>query len=236
MSKWSVQIAGDTFDLEDLMEWFNSPVLNVIRRGDEFYVHSTLFDTAKDSGKVRDLANDLAEEMIGVARLFRPDFGPVKLGAVQREHVSGARDIYLSVSESITVRTKIRGKLTVTGDRRDPGVPKPALWLNVALTDEKVSHALRLWGRRKQDWVNLYRILEIIESDVGGLIYQENWVSKTNITRFTRTANSPEVLGDAARHAKKRDPPPRKPMRIHEAEDLMRGLLQRWVDSKKAPQ
>jgi len=52
------------------------------------------------------------------------------------------------------------------------------------------------------DSVIKYKILEIIELDVGGSIYQEGWTNKSEATRFTQTANSAEALGDAARHAK----------------------------------
>jgi hypothetical protein len=233
MSKWFVQIAGDKFDLEDLPNWFNSSGLTVVQEADGYYMHSSHFDLAKDSNEVRDLAEKLAEKMLGAARLFRPDFQPVKLGAVVKENEAGGKDIHISVSDSIIGRNKGRASITFNGVEQKPSTPKPALWLNVAQNYEKVAHALRIWGKGPHDWINLYKILEIIESDVGGKIYQERWISKPEVTRFTQTANSAEALGDAARHAKKRIPPPPKPMTIQEAQHLIRELLKKWTESKK---
>jgi len=85
------------------------------------------------------------------------------------------------------------------------------------------------------DSVIKYKILEIIELDVGGSIYQEGWTNKSEATRFTQTANSAEALGDAARHAKKHVAAQPKPMAIQEAQRFIRLLLEKWIDSKLIP-
>lgn len=233
MSTWSVQISGDNFDLEDLPEWFKSPELKVVKESDGYYLHSNHFDSAKDANEVRILAEKLTENMVGAAKLLRPDFQPVKLGSVDRENDSGGKNIHIFVSDTINVRSKVRARLSVNGGVQKPSIPKPTTWLSIAYNEEKVEHALRIWGKEPHDWINLYKILEIIESDVGGNIYLEGWTNKSEIRRFTQTANSFEILGDEARHAKENVPAPAKPMTIQEAQQLFRELLQNWIESKR---
>src|SRR5204863_350395 len=57
-------------------------------------------------------------------------------------------------------------------------------WFSLASKDEKVAKALRLWGTGVFDWVNLYRVYEIIETDVGERIQLDGWASKTLMSRF----------------------------------------------------
>ena len=110
----------------------------------------------------------------------------------------------------------------------------PAAWLKLALGDSKVAQALRLWGAGPPSWVNLYRVLEVIESDVGGKIYEAGWAPKKEVTRFTHTPNRAETLGDQARHGKERTSPPRNPMSLADARSLLTRLLDRWLCEKGA--
>jgi hypothetical protein len=232
MSNWSVQITGDKFDLEELPGWFNTPELMMVKESDGIYIHSSHFDSSKDSNEVRSLAEELIEKINGVSKLYRSDFQPLKIGAVVREKEDGSKDIHLSVSDSVIITCKTRVKLSGNGDEHEPSVPKPITWLNVAQKFEEVSHALRIWEKGPLDWINLYKIFEIVESDVGGKIYQQEWITKADANRFSQTANSAEALGDEARHAKQHVPAPPIPMTLQEAQHNIKELLIKWIESK----
>lgn len=233
MPNWSVQLVGNKFDLEDLSQWFTTPDLQVVKELDGFYLRSNRFETIEEAEQVKVLAQEMLQRLVGAAKLFRPNFMSVGLGAIIRQEDDGQRYCYVFLSSSIVVRSKTSSvKLTVNGGKETPQVPLPAVWAAVAKDDEKVLQALRLWANNPDSWDNLYKILEVIESDVGGAIYRNAWVSKKEVNRFTQTANSPEALGDEARHAKKRVSPPPKPMTIQEAKQLMKTLLEKWIASK----
>ena len=137
------------------------------------------------------------------------------------------------MSSSIVLRSKTSSvRLSVNGVEEEPQVPRPAVWAAIAKDDDKVRQALRFWVNAHDNWGNLYKILEIIESDVGSSIYSNGWVSKAEVGRFTQTANSADALGDEARHAKKHVAPPSTPMTIKEARHLIKVLLQKWIESK----
>jgi hypothetical protein len=233
MPNWSVQLTGDKFDLEDLPKWFTTPDLQVVEELDGYYLRSDLFEAIEEAEEVRTVAQEILERLVGAAKLFRPNFLSIELGAVIRQEDDGRRRRHVSLSSNIVARSKVSSvKLTVNGSEETLQVPRPAVWAAVAKDDEKVRQALRFWSDGPENWAYLYKVLEVIESDVGGVIYRNAWVSKTEVKRFTQTANSAEALGDDARHAKKHVPPPPKPMTIKEAKQLMKALLEKWIASK----
>ena len=64
------------------------------------------------------------------------------------------------------------------------------------------ANVLRIVSRGPLDWVNLYRILEIIAANVGGLgaVASNGWATEQSLKLFTPTANSPDAVGLSARH------------------------------------
>ena len=80
----------------------------------------------------------------------------------------------------------------------------------------------------------LYKIYEIIADDIGGVeIIQDNgWASRNKIEGFTRTANSPDAIGDKARHGVQKNAPPKNPMSLGEAKALIHHLVKCWLNSK----
>jgi hypothetical protein len=79
-------------------------------------------------------------------------------------------------------------------------------------------------------------VLDIIREDVGDLrsIESRSGVATREISRFTQTANSYQALGSAARHAILRNAPPKSPMPLSEATELIRRLLRFWLADKLA--
>jgi hypothetical protein len=233
MPNWSIQLSGDKFDLEDFPKWFPTPDLQVVERPDGYYLKSELFEAIEDADQVRASAQELLERLVGAAKVYSPSLGPVGLSAVVRQEEDGRRHAYVYLSGAIKTRSKTSAaQLTVNGKEEISQVPRIALWAPIAKDDEKVRQALRLWVKGSENWAELYKVLEIILSEVGGAIYSNGWVPSKEVKRFKHTADSAEALGDQARHAKKDRLPPRKPMTIQEAKRLIKGLLERWIDSK----
>jgi hypothetical protein len=104
-------------------------------------------------------------------------------------------------------------------------------WLALAASNSAVADVMRILASGVLDWVNLYRILEQIENDVGGLdaIYKNKLASKKSIKCFKRTANSFDVLGLEARHGPKNQQPPANPMMIAEARSLITSMIHAWL-------
>src|SRR5699024_4338714 len=107
-------------------------------------------------------------------------------------------------------------------------------WVELGINDEAVAKVLRLLTN-SLDWVGLYRIYEVIESDIGGLdaLVSTGWATKARVKLFKHTSNSPGAIGDDARHGKESSQPPSQPMHLHEARNLVESLINPWLKSKQ---
>ena len=85
-----------------------------------------------------------------------------------------------------------------------------------------------------KNWTGLYKLYEIIRSDVGGktALSQKRWVDEADLIRFTRTADHPSASGRDARHAASNNEPPKVPMSLEEAKRLIRQVGQSWIEHK----
>lgn len=107
--------------------------------------------------------------------------------------------------------------------------------INLIFQDPNVEKVIRIHGL-PDSWDTLYKIFELIEGDVGRLIMDLKWMSKTQKKRFTQTAQSPQVIGDEARHGRQKEQPPKKPMPLQEAIDLITLTTHEWINYKLSRQ
>ena len=183
-----------------------------------------------------DRAIEIVNVLNGIAKLEVENWENIRVAGVAREEPNGTRTQIL-FAESIRSRSRMGGNLTIT--RADGGVETTTdnileAFADLASRDINVSRALRLFGSRTPTWVSLYKVYEIIETEVdsGGLA-NRSWASKNRIRSFKQTANSVSAAGDEARHGSEPNEPPRSPMSLAEAESLISGLLKNWLRSKQ---
>ncbi len=129
----------------------------------------------------------------------------MNLDGVAHVNDKGGIDQYV-FPESISTKWKAQSRVVVrTVDANNNLVPDVPTFLEthtkMALTDQAVRRALRMWRVFARDWVNLYKILEVVQSDVGGKITKNGWATSLEIERFKHTANSYLAIGDESRHA-----------------------------------
>jgi len=104
------------------------------------------------------------------------------------------------------------------------------------LADESlhVAKALRLQCQ-DMDWVNLYRLLEVVCEDVGGdgQIEENDWAKKDDIAKFTGSANNSSVIGDEARHGQiDGSGQPSEIMTLREARPFIKSIVFQWLEAK----
>jgi hypothetical protein len=237
--KWEVQISGDAQDLKELSKSLINDELKIIERDGQFFLESTRFESTMTHQDVHFRASEILTILSGATRLALGGRTPLRIGNIAKVKEDGTRDIFLSVSNTIHITgvttVKIQGsngtvKIVNPADR----VPS---WVNLGLTDAKVSKALRLLGTEENNWVNLYRLYEVIEDDIGGMdeIADRGWATKASIRRFKHTANSPTAVGDESRHGRESTTPPPNPMELGEARALVEVILHNWLHSKLHP-
>jgi hypothetical protein len=103
--------------------------------------------------------------------------------------------------------------------------------IRLLFQDSKVEKVVRLYGSTIS-YDTLYKAFEVIRGDVGSLIEDLKWMSKAQQRRLTQTAQSPQVIGDKAHHGHQKQEPPKKPMPLKQASDLMTQLTHRWIEYK----
>jgi hypothetical protein len=216
---------------------FNDPDMSISDTNGQFVLRSTQFEPLQTADAVRNKAQEIATAVSGTARLLLGTSQAIAVGAVFMVREDGRRNIFVSLSPA-TVR--LRGALASLVVKRADGTvethyptePGPG-WVQVALQQEVVARALRLRNTGILEWVDLYRLYEVIESDVPARAIQaKGWVTSGQIERFKRTANSQKAIGDKARHGKDPYEPPQNPMSLSEARGLIDSVLKAWLGEK----
>jgi len=234
--RWEVDIAGDPADLQMLSEAMRGDDTLICERDGAFVLRSTQFDSFQDANDVRAHAQEIVTSLSGYSRLVLGAHKPIKVGSVVMVRDDGTKNVFVQLEPAI-IRARVLASLSVT--RADGTVehhgPADSVkdWLEAAGQDPAVAKALRLRNADSLSWVELYRIYEVVEGDVGrSNILASGWVKDPEIRRFKHTANSVGACGDQARHGKESTQPPKNPMSLSQAKALMDVLLKAWITSK----
>ena len=235
---WMVYLAGDTSGLSALAQSLTGTDINVSHDGQDYILTSDRFTPADDAAVVRQKAEDMVALLNGGSRLALDATQSIRVGAVYRRRDDGLRDIFV-FPEPLVIQFRVISptvKVTHTDGTVEEFHPADPvkLWVALALSNDAVANVFRLLSSGTLDWVNLYRIFEIIAADVGGLdaIASDGWGTKASMKLFKHTANSPSALGLDARHGAETTQPPPQPMLISEARTLINSLIHAWLRAK----
>jgi hypothetical protein len=228
MGEWSAMLKGESFDLQGLTQQFRSPELRVTCESDGWFLHAAEFTDAKDANEVRDLSLELIKRLNGVAKLFHPNFRAVAFGGSIDFHDGEQRHVYLfpTLDEG-----RSRDSASLATDGKTVALTISETRMAMCAMNDRVARALRLFGY-EHTWDNLYKVYEVIEEEIGGEAIRNNWPNGHRLRSFTSTANNWQAVGDAARHGHKKLDPPKNPMPLTEAANLIREWLGFWLKLK----
>ena len=232
---FKARLSGHDFDMQTLTRLFpteGDPA--VAKDGDGYFLASKELDQKgrEDESSLARISTRIITEMNGIARALESSFRPVSL---QGGYYDTTRGITIAFgSATLEMRTHLRAEGTVVGGGspvKQP--PKGPTLMDVAKRNPNVAYALRFLGRPEValNWVDLYKIYEIVLEDVGGTSGARAWVSKKKLESFAASANNRHVSGDDSRHAKLYGPPPANPMTIETARETIRLLAAGWLNS-----
>ena len=206
--KWQVQLSGDHLDLKELCKSLTDADLRIYEKNVQYFLESSKFEQFTTHQEVSSLAAEILTVITGAVRLSIGRRSPLHVVGTVRVRPDGGRDIFMTADNGVfmingrSVGMKItRADGTIEVVNPTDNVPG---WVKLSLLDSKVAKALRLFGTEEHDWVNLYRVYEVIEEDIGGInkMVRHRWTTRASIKRFKQTANSPAAVGDASRHGK----------------------------------
>ncbi len=224
-------LEGHQFDLEALAELMPSGDTRVVREGDDYYLTSTEIDNRADGVKFYEVAPAILQRVNGLARSRDAGYRPVRLSG--RYHEGERRHTVVQVGTA-ECRSKVGVvRVLVNGQQQSPAPPDAPEHFLHAASNSDVAEALDILGQPEPlMWVELYRIMEIVQHS-GQLqaAMDAAGVSKKQMTRFSRTACHPDAAGRDARHARSKEQPPKPPMPISEARQMISDLARGWLES-----
>lgn len=234
---WEVGLAGDAADLRSLSDSFADSDPAILEREGEYLFRWSVLDGLSNATQVKAAADEQIARLSGSASLTLGAIEPIKVASVIMIGEDGSRNIHVFPDPVVvTFRTSVP---TVQIRRADgteeihrPADPVKA-WLVAAESSDHVARALRLSEGRNHDWVELYRLLEIVEDSVSRKrITDAGWATRSQLKRFRHTANSLKGAGDAARHGHEQKSPPQRPMTLNDARELIRRVVRQWLDAE----
>lgn len=231
--RWEVQLTGDPTDLQMLADTFTGEAMQVAQSGKEYVLRSSHFELLDSAASVRESAIELVTALSGSVRLTLGAREAIGVGAaVSRVRPNGKREsITVLVGQAVSHERAL--PITVVHGTQIHRPADPILkWLPLATQNPVVAKALRLRNAGDLEWVDLYRLYEVIQNDVGRSMHQLGWASHDELERFARTANSVAATGDKARHGVERTDPPPKPMPLPDARELIDRIMKAWLGWK----
>ena len=238
---WEVQVVGDTADLAMFAARFSDETLTIVKHNNEYVLKAKAFAGLDSCRAVAERAKELLTILSGSARLTLGSHTSLSLGgAVYQVKEDGGRNTFVITK---TAKHRIRTfPATITGTKKcgtkkihHPAEPI-ANWFPQAIKDEAMTKALRLRNSDNLAWVDLYRIYEVVEDDIGkSTIVEKGWSTKEALRQFKHTANSVAAVADQARHGKERTQPPKKAITLSEARGLIDTILKGWLEYKVKP-
>jgi len=224
--------------LEDVKKSDFDNLSNLLRSSDEFslipvnseyYLTSSHWESLTNESDVYWEATKPLQYISAVARIKFTDFPLLKPDMIYEVDEEGKRHGRRALSATISVDSS-SFSIQLEGGQDIIPILEFDSWRKLAEKHEIVKNVFRLFREFEHDWINLYKVYEIVNQDAGRTKI-EQWTNK-KIGLFTHTANSQRAIGDDARHAVDKHDPPKEPMSLPEADALIRNLLKQWLQWK----
>jgi len=226
MVRWLVQLSGDRMDLEEFPRCFPNGDVSAIEENGEFFLMGPALEALPNAEAVLGEAVRALDRFTGVILLIWPNLRKPTISHVFRDTDKGTRDVFVFVSDGLSMRSKVGGVTASGGAPQQPPQRTQAQELLTRATGSPhLELALSLWGDPLRSWPRLYRVLEEIERHLGRTVAAAGLCSDNQRERFTRTANSAEASGADARHATGKFIPPAKPMTVPEGTEFVVQML-----------
>jgi hypothetical protein len=235
--RWKVRLIGSEIGLKYLSKSFSDDP-EIFAEEDEFYIQCSKFERLSEASEVRAAARKLVRTIRSFGEKDSIRVENLEASDVHETLDDGTKHIDVQRGDdTIQVRSSTRiAKVYEDGPKETifPSADRTYERTQQALEDEKVQVLVGIRSRGSS-WVNLYRIYEYVQDNIGGdrNIVERGWWSNEQKDRFKRTANSREAIGNEARHGTERIPSPSEPMSHYRAIYLVDELVENWLRHRK---
>jgi hypothetical protein len=230
LSSWYLVVRGDDPDIAALVDLCaSSSDHSLAQEAGEWRLRSSRVRSALSDEQSWPALCDLLGQLCDVAANARYSRVRAVPGALGRTRPDGGSDVFVHPEP---IRLRVQGfppPVAVNGTIPEPRGVK---LLRLRSSNEHLRLALHFLNA-DLSWFNLWKTFEPIRDANGGPagLVARGWTSESDMDRFRKTANTYAAVGDAARHAMLAVAPPPNPMGLEQAEEYVRAILTRWVDS-----
>ena len=226
--KWLVLLDVKKSDFDNLSNLLrSSDEFSLIPVNSEYYLTSSRWESLTNESDVYCEATKPLRDISAVARIKFTDFPLLKPDMIYEVDEEGKRHGRRALSATINVGSSCSVSIQLEGGQDIIPILEFESWMKLAEEDEIVKNVFRQFRDFEHNWINLYKVYEIVQNDAGKKKI-EQW-TKNKISLFTHTANSQRAIGDDARHGVDDNDPPKEPMSLSEAKALIMTLLQKWL-------
>jgi acetyltransferase-like isoleucine patch superfamily enzyme len=223
------RIIGDAISLELVEKVFNIPryTVTIKLHGDdkdkykEYFLTSDLLSNIDNMDSIKKIGCELIDEINAICNFVKNEFKPISFITIYVDQCG-----YDFFEEKIS----IGDALYIMEDGEMTDIDKPQI-LNIAAIIKNnilLKNILTILNKKGWDWVNLYRVLEMLKGAKIDVVKNE-WISQKDYKNFTHTANSPKVLGEEARHGYQSSDPPKDPMPLAMAQHLISVIIWNYI-------
>lgn len=228
MPRWKVRVSGNARAAERARRFLPEDYEIELDDGRYFLIGSP-FEHLENSRGVNESAESLVAALNNALTVLT-DEDELSVNAVQEFDKAGNR-----------VNSKVYGNLFI-GVRTavlvlasDPSSEDGKRLVRQHLLNSDVREA---YGYLSEDAFSLWKAYEVIKRDMRNSGYEDfveaatsmGWATEAELDNFEGSINSPEVLGDKARHARTKLPPPADPMTLRQAKLFVKRLLNHWTE------
>jgi hypothetical protein len=229
--KWLVLLDVKKSDFDNLSNLLrSSDEFSLMAENGEYYLTSSRWESLTNVSDVYLEATKPLQDISAFAMISFPGFPRLKPDTICEVDEEGKRHNWVALSATINVGSSCSVSIKLEGGQDIIRNLEFESWMKLAEEDETVKNVFRQITDFDHNWINLFKVYEIVNKDAGKKKI-EQW-TKDKISQFTHTANSQSAIGDDARHGVDKHAPPKEPMSLYEADALIMTLLQKWLQWK----
>jgi hypothetical protein len=192
------------------------------------------FENLTSVDEVRYLSTEIIELINGIAFLLYAKKGTIFSNSISKQNNQGGNDGF-AFPETLILNSSVKQpSISLTNEDGSSYHSSPLSTVQNLLSSAKTNpikaKIFRLYSTGNLDWVSLYRLFEVVYSDVGKQIY--SWINKDTIKNFKHTCNSIDAIGDASRHGLEKEDPPKNPISLIDAQNLVKLIIDKYLEIK----
>ena len=231
--RWFFRISGDLEMLMEIEDSLEAIGLYRFKENGEWLWTSPRFEPLTEAHDVLVCAKELISVVRGAIYLTFGSADPIAVNGILRAQRQKP-PVQFIFPDSAVAQARAGMPTIARESDAHSGKEEKLIYKFLAAAEESESmkRVFRLVGSKPLDWSNLYRIFEIVSADVDVKISVRGWASESDIRLFKHTANHPAAVGDEARHGVMPAEPPSEPMKLAEAEVLIRNIVESWIRGK----